>query len=195
MGESTGERRTPLSASAGQSTPIPGEGVVWVHIAPSQVVRTIAIALLTAVVVLGALYLLWQVRTLVGWCVLAPLLAVVLNPAVDWLQRRRVPRTLSIVLTYLGLVAALVVVAGIFVPILINEIWELIEFIIAVAQNPRGATEYLRDTTEQLGLRWLFDTLAAQLAELPASSVNGPDTCCYPPEGSPSAPPLSSPRW
>ncbi len=168
MSEGTGEQRTPPSAPAEPSMPIPGEGVVWVRIAPSQVVRTIAIALLTAVVVLGALYLLWQVLTLVGWCVLALLLAVVLNPAVDWLQRRRVPRTLGIVLTYLGLVAALVVIVGIFVPILINELRELIEFIIAVVQDPRGATEYLRETTEQLGLRWLFDTLAAQLDELPS---------------------------
>src|SRR3712207_7834680 len=35
---------------------------VWVRIAPSQVMRTVAVALLTAAVVLGGLFLLWQVR-------------------------------------------------------------------------------------------------------------------------------------
>ena len=38
---------------------------------PSKVMRTVAIALLTAAVVLGALLLLWQVRTFIGWFVVA----------------------------------------------------------------------------------------------------------------------------
>src|SRR3954451_15665746 len=42
------------------------EGVVWVRLAPSQVMRTVAVALLTAAVVLGGLFLLWQVRTFIG---------------------------------------------------------------------------------------------------------------------------------
>ncbi len=161
--------RTPQTGLAKLSTPVLGEeGVVWVRIAPSQVARTIVVALLTAVVVLGTLYLLWQIRTFVGWCVLALLLAAVLNPAVDWLQRRRVPRTLGIVVTYLGLLAALVLIAGIFVPLLINEIGDLINFIVAVVQDPTGVTEYLRTTVEQFGLGFLVDRLSAQLAELPS---------------------------
>jgi len=140
---------------------------VWVRLAPSQVARTIVIALLTAAVVLGALFLLWQLSTFIGWCVLALLLAVVLNPAVDWLQRRRVPRTLAIVLTYLGLVVALVLIVGIFVPILISEIRDLIDFIVAVVRDPTGTTEYLRDLMEGFGLGFLVEPLAGQLRELP----------------------------
>ncbi len=172
MSESTGdtsEQRVQQTDPAKPSSPImSNEDVVWVRFAPSQVVRTIVIALLTAAVVLGALYLLWQIRTFIGWCVLALLLAVVLNPAVDWLQRRRVPRTLSIVLTYLGVVAALILIAGIFVPLLINEIGNLISFIVTVIQDPAGITEYLRNTLEQFGLGFLFDTLSARLADLPS---------------------------
>src|SRR5918911_5616490 len=105
-GEVNSGQRIPLTQTAKLRTPVPSdsEGVVWVRFAPSQVVRAIAIALLTAAVVLGALFLLWQVRTIIGWCVLALFLAVVLNPAVNWLQRRRVPRSIGILLTYLGLV-------------------------------------------------------------------------------------------
>ncbi len=165
----TGEQRVQQTDPAKPSSPITSdEGVVWVRFAPSQVVRTIVIALLTAAVVLGALYLLWQVRTFIGWCVLAVLLAVVLNPAVDWLQRRRVPRTLGIVLTYLGVVAALILIAGIFVPLLINEIGNLISFIVTVLQDPTGVTESFRNTLEQFGLGFLFDTLSARLAEVPS---------------------------
>ncbi|MDQ3923159.1 MAG: hypothetical protein M3309_04415, partial [Actinomycetota bacterium] len=72
----TGEQRVQQTDAAKPSSPISSdEGVVWVRFAPSQVVRTIVIALLTAAVVLGALYLLWQIRTFIGWCVLALLLA------------------------------------------------------------------------------------------------------------------------
>jgi len=43
---------------AKSSTPISGnDGVVWVRIAPSQVVRTVVVALLATAVVLGALFL------------------------------------------------------------------------------------------------------------------------------------------
>src|SRR3712207_9465038 len=78
----TGEQRVQQTDPAKPSSPITSdEGVVWVRFAPSQVVRTIVIALLTAAVVLGALYPLWQIRTFIGWGVLALLLAVVLNPA------------------------------------------------------------------------------------------------------------------
>jgi predicted PurR-regulated permease PerM len=142
--------------------------VVWVRFAPSQVVRTIVIALLTAVVVLGALFLLWQIRTLIGWGVLALFLAAVLNPAVNWLERRRIKRSLGILLTYLGVVVGLLLVLGIFVPVVVSEIRDLIDFIVAVTQTSGGATEYLRNLLEQLGLGSLFNTLSEQLANLPS---------------------------
>jgi hypothetical protein len=104
----TGEQKTWRARLANQSTPTTSdEGVVWVRIAPSQVVRTVAVALLTAAVVLGALFLLWQVRTIIGWGILALFLAAVLNPAVNWLQRRGIGRSIGILLTYLGVVLAL----------------------------------------------------------------------------------------
>jgi predicted PurR-regulated permease PerM len=144
------------------------EGVVWVRIAPSQVVRTVVVALLAAAVVLGALFLLWQVRTIIGWVVLALFLAAVLNPAVNWLERHRIKRSIGIVLTYLGVVLALLVIVGIFVPVVINEIRDLIDFVVAVVQNPAGVTEYLRTLLEQFSLGFLFDTLSERLAELPS---------------------------
>src|SRR3712207_9243246 len=94
----TGEQKTSRAHPANQGTPTPSdEGVVWVRIAPSQVVRTVAVALLTAAVVLGALFLLWQGRTLLRWAVLALFLAVVVHPAVRWLPPRGARRRLRLV--------------------------------------------------------------------------------------------------
>src|SRR5215212_5150083 len=165
----TGEQETWRARLANQSAPTTSdEGVVWVRIAPSQVVRTVAVALLTAAVVLGALFLLWQVRTILGWGVLALFLAVVLNPAVDWLQRRGIGRSIGIVLTYLGVLVGLLLIVGIFVPVVVRGIRDLIDFVVAVIQNPAGVTEYFRTTLEQFGLGFLFDTLSERLAELPS---------------------------
>ena len=82
----TGEQRTSPPEPVKLATPVLGdEGVVWVRFAPSQVVRTVAAALLTAAIVLAGLFLLWQVRTFIGWFVIALFLAAVLNPPVNWL--------------------------------------------------------------------------------------------------------------
>src|SRR5215217_7247800 len=42
---------------------VPSQDAGWAGASTSQVARTVAIALLTTAVVLGALFLLWQVRT------------------------------------------------------------------------------------------------------------------------------------
>src|SRR5215204_6393449 len=165
----TGEQRTTQTGPGKPSTPTPSdEGVVWVRIAPSQVVRTVAVALLATAVVLGALFLLWQVRTIIGWGILSLFLAAVLNPAVNWLQRRGIGRSIGILLTYLGVIMGLLLIVGIFVPVVVGEIRDLIDFIVAVAQNPGGITEYLRTLLEQFRLGFLFDTLSERLSELPS---------------------------
>jgi predicted PurR-regulated permease PerM len=135
---------------------------------PSQVVRTVAIALLTTAVVLGALFLLWQVRTFIGWFVIALFLAAVLNPAVNWLQRRHrlIKRPLAIALTYLGVVVALLFIVGIFLPLLVDQINGLIKFVTTAANAPEGPTEYIKGLAKQAGLGGLFERFSAQLNDL-----------------------------
>jgi hypothetical protein len=45
---------------------MPSKDAGWARASPTQVMRTVAVALLTAAVVLGAFFLLWKVRTFVG---------------------------------------------------------------------------------------------------------------------------------
>jgi predicted PurR-regulated permease PerM len=126
----------------------------WAGAPTSQVVRTIAAALLTVVVVLVGLLLLWQVRTFVGWLVISVFLAAVLNPAVNWLQRRQrlIKRPLAIALTYLGVVVVLLFVVGIFLPLLVDQINGLTKFITTAAQAPEGPTQYIKGLLQQNGL-------------------------------------------
>jgi predicted PurR-regulated permease PerM len=147
---------------------VPNESVVLLRISPLQVVRTAVVVFLTAAVVLGAFFLLWQIRSFIAWFVIALFLAAVLNPLVNWLQRRHrlIKRSLAIVLTYLGVVVALLFVAGIFLPLLVDQIRGLINFVAAAAQAPEGPTEYVRGVAEQYGLGGVFERFSDQLADL-----------------------------
>jgi predicted PurR-regulated permease PerM len=140
----------------------------WAGAPTSQVVRTVAAALLTVVVVLVALFLLWQVRTFVGWLVISLFLAAVLNPVVNWLQRRHrlIKRPLAIALTYLGVLVALLFVVGIFLPLLVDQINGLIRFVNTAAQAPEGPTEYIRGLAKENGFGGLLQRFDAQLADL-----------------------------
>ena len=164
----TGPQAEPETIPAEPKTSEPGQNIGWVGASPSQVARTVVIALLTAVVVLGALFLLWQVRTFIGWFVIALFLAAVLNPAVNWLQRRHrlMKRPLAIALTYLGVLVALFVVVGIFVPVLIDQINGFIKFVTTAANAPEGPTEYIKGLAKQNGLGGLFQRFSDQLDEL-----------------------------
>src|SRR5918992_2547986 len=161
-------RTEPRTAPTEPNPSVPSADVVWVRISPSQVMRTVVIALLTAAVVLGALFLLWQVRTFIGWFVVALFLAAALNPAVNWLQRRHrlIKRPLAIALSYLGVLVALLFIVGIFLPLLIDQINGLIKFVAAAANTPEGPTEYIRGVAKQAGLGGLFQTFSDQLKDL-----------------------------
>src|SRR5215216_1321881 len=164
----TQSQARPPMASAGPSAPMPSPDAGWAHASTSQVMRTVTVALLTTAVVLGALLVLWQVRTFIGWFVISLFLAAALNPAVNWLQRRHrlIKRPLAIALTYLGLVVVLLFVVGIFLPVLVDQINGLAKFVATVANAPEGPTEYLKGLAQQNGLGGLFERFSDQLAEL-----------------------------
>ena len=147
---------------------MPSKDAGWAGASPTQVMRTVAVALLTAAVVLGAFFLLWQVRTFVGWFVIALFLAAVLNPAVNWLQRRHrlMKRPLAIGLTYLGVLVALLLVVGIFVPVLTDQINGFIKFVTTAANAPEGPTKYIEGLAKDNGLGGLFQRFSDQLDEL-----------------------------
>src|SRR5215211_2816691 len=158
----------PQTAPTEPNVSRPSQDAGWGHASTSQVVRIVVIALLSAVVVLGTLFLLWQVRTFIAWFVIALFLAAALNPAVKWLQRRHrlIKRPLAIALSYLGVLVALLFIAGIFLPLLRDQINGLIEFVVAAANAPEGPTEYIRALAQQNGLGGLFERLSDQIAAL-----------------------------
>jgi predicted PurR-regulated permease PerM len=161
-------RATPESAAAQPNASAPSKDPGWTGAPTSQVVRTVAAALLTTVVLLVALFLLWQVRTFVGWFVIALFLAAVLNPGVNWLQRRHrlIKRPLAIALTYLVVLVVLLFVVAIFLPLLVDQINGLVKFVNTAAQAPQGPTEYIKGLAKDNGLGGLLKKLGVELSDL-----------------------------
>jgi predicted PurR-regulated permease PerM len=147
---------------------MPSKDAGWAGASPTQVMRTVAVALLTAAVVLVAFFLLWKVRTFVGWLVIALFLAAVLSPAVNWLERRfrLINRPLAIGLTYLGVLVALLLVVGIFVPVLVDQINGFIKFVSTAANAPEGPTKYIEGLAKDNGLGGFLQRFEDQLDEL-----------------------------
>src|SRR5215217_577773 len=159
---------TPTEPNTEPNNSMPSRDGGWARASTSQVIRTVAFALLTTAVVLGAFFLLWQVRTFIGWFVIALFLAAVLNPAVNWLQRRHrlMKRPLAIALTYLGVLVALILVVGIFVPVLTDQINGFIKFVTTAANAPKGPAQYIEGLAKQNGLGGLLQRFSDQLDEL-----------------------------
>src|SRR5215208_1858613 len=167
-GTGTEPQPKPETTPTEPNASMPSQDVGWARASTSQVVRTVAIDLLTTAVVLGALFLIWQVRTFIGWFVIALFLAAVLNPAVNWLQRRHrlIKRPIAIALTYLGVLVALLLVVGIFLPVLVDQINGLVKFVTTAANAPEGPTKYIQGLAKQNGLGEFLQRFSDQLDEL-----------------------------
>jgi predicted PurR-regulated permease PerM len=92
---------------------------------PERVVRVYLRTVLVLVSVFAVLYLLWLTRQIVIWVVIAALLAVALNPLVEWFQRRRLSRGMAVLAAILLVLAAVVVIGLLIVPSLVDQVNDL----------------------------------------------------------------------
>jgi predicted PurR-regulated permease PerM len=84
--------------------------------------RLIAKIVLVACGVLAALYLVYLIREVVGLVLIAIFLALAIAPAVSWLNDRKVPRALAILLVYLGIAASIFGIGLVVVPPIVNGV-------------------------------------------------------------------------
>jgi predicted PurR-regulated permease PerM len=92
----------------------------------SQVsVATVVRVVWVAAAVVAALYLLYLVRGVVGLVLVAVFLAVAIAPAVNFLDSRRVPRWLAILLVYLAGFGAIFGIGLLIVPPLVTGVEDL----------------------------------------------------------------------
>ena len=135
---------------------------------PQLTPRVVLVVMLTALTLVGGLYLLWELREIIRWCAVAIFLAVALNPAVDWLDRRRLPRALAILLVYLVLLLFIVGVGALLLPPLVEQSQALTSFVIDLVREPQGPSQQaLQDLADRYSLGSFLDALRTQLSSLP----------------------------
>ena len=87
--------------------------------------RLVAKVVLVIAGVVGALYLAYLIREVIGLFLIAAFFAVAIAPAVNWLDRRSVPRWLAILLVYLSIAGAIFGIGLLIVPPLVNGVEDL----------------------------------------------------------------------
>jgi predicted PurR-regulated permease PerM len=149
--------------------PFTGGGGLIPRLARPQVTaRTVVMVLLTALLFVGALFLLYQLRQIVRWTIIAIFLAVALAPAVNWLERRGIKRGIGIGVVYVALLAVLATITSLIVPPLIDQVEGLVGFATDLTSRPGGLEQGLRDLAGRFGLGAFVETLRAQLSTLPS---------------------------
>jgi predicted PurR-regulated permease PerM len=102
--------------------------------------RAIAKVILVAVAILGALYLLYQIRSILKLLFIAIFLAVALGPAVDFYQHRvRVPRSMAILLVYLTVLGAIFGLGLLVVPPIVSGVNKFVKAVPGYVQDIRNS--------------------------------------------------------
>jgi predicted PurR-regulated permease PerM len=102
--------------------------------------RAIAKVILVTAAIVGILYLLYQVRSIVKLVFIAIFVAVALGPAVDFFEKRaRVPRSLAIVLTYLSILGGIFGLGLLIVPPIVNGVNKLVDAVPGYVQDIRNS--------------------------------------------------------
>src|SRR3954466_276128 len=89
-----------------------------VHFRPRTIFGILGILLAVAVV----LYVLYVARHVLSWLLIALFLALALNPAVQWLERRGLTRGLAAGITFLAAIAVIVGFGFLFIPTLVDQV-------------------------------------------------------------------------
>src|SRR3954447_5283321 len=104
--------------------------------------RTVARITLTVAAVLVLLYLVYIVRSVLTLVFIAGFLALALGPAVDFFQRRGMPRSLAIISTYLSIFMAIVGVGLLIVPPVVNGVNDLSRDIPGYVRDLRKSKQF-----------------------------------------------------
>lgn len=117
---------------------------------------TIHVSFRTMVTIIGTLLglvLLYQVRDIMVTLFLSLIIMSALNPGVNALQRKKVPRPLGIAMLYLSVFGALALLFSVVVPPLASELGNMVKYL-QPAHLPRELTEFkftIQDFSSILG--------------------------------------------
>ncbi|HEY1564165.1 MAG TPA: AI-2E family transporter [Gaiellaceae bacterium] len=128
--------------------------------------RRAAIATLVAVAIIVGALALWKLRIVIALLFLGFVIASAMRPSVEWLNRRaRVPRSVGVVVHYLGFLAAIGLFLWLIVPVAITQIDH------AIGHVPTSSSELHRAAVHSHGIRHeILNALDKRLRQLPSGT-------------------------
>jgi predicted PurR-regulated permease PerM len=84
--------------------------------------RTVVRVILVAIAVVASLYFLWLIRSVLQLLFIAVFLAIALGPAVEFFVRRKVNRSVAILITYLAMLATIFGLGLLVVPPIVSGV-------------------------------------------------------------------------
>src|SRR5690242_12743880 len=128
--------------------------------------RKAATTALVAVAIVVAALALWKLRLVIALLFLGFVIASAMRPSVEWLHRRaRVPRSLGVVLHYLGFLAAIALFLYLIVPVAITQIDH------AIGHVPTSTSALHQAATHSHGVRHeILSALDKRLHQLPSGT-------------------------
>ena len=104
--------------------------------------RDIVRIILVAIAVVAALYFLYLIRSVLGLLFIAVFLAVALAPGVEFFVRRKVPRGLAILLTYLVMLGSIFGLGLLVVPPIVNGVNDFVDDVPGYVQDLRDSKSF-----------------------------------------------------
>jgi predicted PurR-regulated permease PerM len=140
--------------------------------------RTILAVLGIVLAVAGLLEILWLARRVLTWILVALFLALALNPAVEWLQRRGVRRRgVAAATTYVAATGVIAGIGALFIPTLVSEVNDFVEATpgyvedLTKGRGPLGflereynITDRVRDAVSERGASQIFGVSGTAIA-------------------------------
>ncbi len=129
--------------------------------------RRAATVTLVAVAIVVAALALWKLRILIALLFLGFVIAAAMRPSVEWLNRRaRVPRSVGVVVHYLGFLAAIALFLYLVVPVAITQIDRAIGGAV-----PTTTQQLHQAATHSHGIRHeILSAIDKQLRQLPSGT-------------------------
>jgi predicted PurR-regulated permease PerM len=127
--------------------------------------KAATVTLVTVAIVVAALAL-WKLRLVIALLFLGFVIASAMRPSVEWLNRRaRVPRSVGVVVHYLGFLAAIALFLYLIVPVAITQIDH------AIGHVPTSTSALHQAATHSHGIRHeILTALDKRLHQLPSGT-------------------------
>jgi predicted PurR-regulated permease PerM len=106
--------------------------------------RTVVRIILVAIAIVAVLYFIYLIRSVLGLLFIALFLAVALGPVVETINRRGVPRSLSIVVVYIGLLLSVFGLGLLVVPPIVSGVNNFVDDVPGYVDDLRNSKTFAK---------------------------------------------------